>query len=109
MRGVHKALIGRETIVRHVAGPSNADGLFQDSGTAASVDGETSGPVVGDPSVQPDGSAAKPPTGFIGRKVLGVADVLFDFLVRRLESPTGAQYGLSTSAACQVDAVGAFK
>src|SRR5262249_21222152 len=107
--GIPKALVGRVTIVRQVAGPAPANGFFQDFGTAASVDGETRGPVVSDPSVEPDGLAAKPPTGFIGREVRGVAEVLFDFLVGELESPARSQHGLSTSAACQVDAVGAFQ
>src|SRR5207244_1552737 len=91
VHGTNKAIIGREAIVRQVTGPGDADGFFQDVSTAAWVDGETGGPVASDPSVEPDGLASESPTGFVGCEVLRVADVLFDFFVNGLESPTGSQ------------------
>src|SRR5271167_3866578 len=87
VHGISKALIGRIAIVRHGTGPTAADGFFQDFGAAAWVDGETGGPIASDPSVEPDGSAAAFPTRFIGREMLRIADVLFDFLVGGLEAP----------------------
>jgi len=109
VHGIGEAIIRRVTVVCHVAGPADANDFLENGSTTTRVDGETGGPIVSGPTVQVDGLAAEFPTGFIGCEMLSIADVLLDFFVGRLEFSAHTQHGLSTGAACQVDAIGMLK
>src|SRR5262245_8205418 len=105
--GLGKArVIGRVAIVRHAARPADADDCLQHFAAAAWVDGEGRGPIVSDPTVEPDEPASQPPAGFIGREMPGLAEVLLDFLIGGLETSAGPQHDLGTGAARQVEAIG---
>jgi hypothetical protein len=86
-----------------------ADDCLEHFAAAAWVDGEGRGPIVSDPTMEPDGMASQPPAGFIRGDVLGVAKMVLDFLVGGLKPSAGAQHDLGTGAARQVDVIGVME